>query len=233
MGKTVGEIKVQNGLRHGCCMAPVLFNLYPCLTLERWLEWVEGAEGVGTTIKYNVDKKLFWRQTRNVRERKTTECQFADDSSLLASTREDLKLINIWKVERWRLWVSSSICMGSLIARSGRKDPEVEQRVAKGSKLSFRGFEKGCLPWREPQILVPSGKKWIYIRPQMHQDNPWNLQSEAMVWTNHHGWSKEKTGMTWSPGKDGRWRTSQICPFQLPILTQIQICMGQEKGGVM
>ena len=32
-GKAVGEIRVQNGLRQGCCMAPVLFNLYTYLAV--------------------------------------------------------------------------------------------------------------------------------------------------------------------------------------------------------
>ena len=50
-GKTTGVFRVQNGLRQGCCMAAVLFNLYTFLTVERWLERVEGAEGVGITIK--------------------------------------------------------------------------------------------------------------------------------------------------------------------------------------
>ena len=34
------EIQAQNGLQHGCCMAPVLLNLYTCLAVERWLERV-------------------------------------------------------------------------------------------------------------------------------------------------------------------------------------------------
>ena len=39
------------------------------------------------TIKYKYDEKLFRRYTRNGSERKITECLFADDGALLASTR--------------------------------------------------------------------------------------------------------------------------------------------------
>ena len=86
-GITLEEIQVQNGLRQGCCMAPVPFNLYTCLTVERWLERVKDVEGVGMTIKYKLDRKLFRRYTRNVSERRVTECQFADDGAFLASVR--------------------------------------------------------------------------------------------------------------------------------------------------
>ncbi len=68
-------------------MSPVLFNSYTCLVVERWLERLDDVEGVGVTVKYKYDEKLFRRYTRNASERRVTECQFADDSALLATTR--------------------------------------------------------------------------------------------------------------------------------------------------
>ncbi len=81
------EISMQNGLRQGCCVAPVLFNLYTCLAVERWLARVDGVAAVGITVRHKYDEKLFRRYTRNASARKITECQFADDAALLASTR--------------------------------------------------------------------------------------------------------------------------------------------------
>ena len=46
-----------------------------------------GVRGFGVTVKYKYDEKLFMRYTRNASERRVTECQFADDSALLAITR--------------------------------------------------------------------------------------------------------------------------------------------------
>ena len=36
-GTSLEEITMENRLRQGCCMAPVLFNLYTCLVVERCL----------------------------------------------------------------------------------------------------------------------------------------------------------------------------------------------------
>ena len=82
------EFEVHNGLRQGCCIAPVLFNLYACLVAERWTARMEGIEGVGVHLHHKTDGKLFRRYTRNACESYLTECQFADDTALLATTRE-------------------------------------------------------------------------------------------------------------------------------------------------
>ena len=58
-----------------------------CLAVERWLEKVRGEEGVGTTIQYKLDRKLFRQYTKNASEMRVTECQFADNGAILASTR--------------------------------------------------------------------------------------------------------------------------------------------------
>ena len=68
-------------------MAPVLFNLYACLVVERWTARVAELKGVGIYLRYKNDGKLFRRYTRNAHESWLTECQFADDAALLATTR--------------------------------------------------------------------------------------------------------------------------------------------------
>ena len=86
-GETLEEISVENGLRQGCTMAPVLFNLYACLVVERWSARVEEEEGAGTYLKYKLDHQLFRRSTRNAEGCRLNECQFADDAAQLATTR--------------------------------------------------------------------------------------------------------------------------------------------------
>ena len=86
-GELLEDIRVENGLRQGCCMAPVLFNLYTTLAIERWQDRVAGNEGVGITLRFKMDEKLFRRYTKNASEQKISECLFADDGALLASSR--------------------------------------------------------------------------------------------------------------------------------------------------
>ena len=72
---TVSEqFEVSNGLRQGCCMAPVLFNLFSCLVIERWRARLEEVEGVGVDLNFKYDKNLFRRYTRNTQVRLFTEC---------------------------------------------------------------------------------------------------------------------------------------------------------------
>ena len=35
-GSLLDQFEVKNGLRQGCCLALVLFNLFSCLVVERW-----------------------------------------------------------------------------------------------------------------------------------------------------------------------------------------------------
>ena len=99
-GEMLEPIDVKNGLRQGCCMAPVLFNLYTCLAVERWLARVKDNEGVGITINFKYDRKLFRRYTANACEKKLTECQFAD-AALLSSTRSGAESAAV----EYQLWL--------------------------------------------------------------------------------------------------------------------------------
>ena len=83
----VEEIEVNNGLRQGCCMAPALFNLYSCLLVDQWAARMRDVEDAGVFLRHKEDGKLFRRYTRNAEVSQLSECQFADDVALLATSR--------------------------------------------------------------------------------------------------------------------------------------------------
>ena len=49
-GSLSEQIDVNNGLRQGCCLCPVLFNLFSCAVLERWKQKLNGVDGVGVRL---------------------------------------------------------------------------------------------------------------------------------------------------------------------------------------
>ena len=85
-GNSLDAIAIENGLRQGCCMAPVLFNIYSWLFVEHWVERVADIAGVGISVKHKHVRKLF-RRYRNADKTRFTKLQFADDTALLATTR--------------------------------------------------------------------------------------------------------------------------------------------------
>ena len=86
-GELLEEFEVTNGLRQGCTMAPILFNLYACVVAERWVERVKEITDVGTLILCKQDNRLFRSSTRNAREVLLQKGEFADDVVLLACSR--------------------------------------------------------------------------------------------------------------------------------------------------
>ena len=63
-GNSLDAIAIENGLRQGCCMAPVLFNIYALFFVEHWVERVADIAGVGISVKHKHVRKLFRRYSK-------------------------------------------------------------------------------------------------------------------------------------------------------------------------
>ena len=89
-GGITNEIVVENGLRQGCTMAPVLFNLYFGVVVQAWLQRLQFLNiPVGVTIQSYINGNLFSRTRRNVgQSNRVSDFEFADDAVLLATDRE-------------------------------------------------------------------------------------------------------------------------------------------------
>ena len=80
------EFQVRNGLRQGCVLAPILFNIYINCVMR---EWREKVKDTGIRFKYDMTKSLVGGyQKKNAPDVMVMELQFADDSALLTETRE-------------------------------------------------------------------------------------------------------------------------------------------------
>ena len=90
-GDRLDPFAVRNGLRQGCSMAPTLFNIFMWAVFQRWYARVADIPGAGVPIHTNARQRLFFRRHRTDTRRSILDCQFADDSALMATRREAIE----------------------------------------------------------------------------------------------------------------------------------------------
>ena len=166
-GKLMDPIDVRNGLRQGCCMAPVLFNLFMNAVVERWEVRKREAGSVGgVRLLYKYDGKLFRRYTRDAREGELSECQFADDSSLLSSSRTGAECTI-------RSYQEVASRFGLTVSRTKTKFM-VTGRLAKDSdreSIDVDGGQIECVEWFPylGSLIADSGRMDVDVERRISQ----------------------------------------------------------------
>ena len=102
-GNISDSFEVHNGVRQGCTIAPVLFNLYFCAVFEDWRRQCSLA---GMCFRYSHGRRLVGNRTAKscLELSCITESQFADDAALYASTREGFEEVASSFVRMARGW---------------------------------------------------------------------------------------------------------------------------------
>jgi hypothetical protein len=158
------KFKIKKGVRQGCILSPVLFNLYAERIIRR-AEMEDATEGV----------RIAGRTLNNLR--------YADDTTLMAGIKEDLtelmrrlkkeseqaglyfniKKTKIMTTAEWdrfeldgeEIEVTKSFTfLGSIIEKEGKCELEIRRRVAIG-KAAMIGLEK---IWRDKHVSIDTKK---------------------------------------------------------------------------
>ena len=89
------EIPVNNGLRQGCSIAPVLFNLFFELVLEKWRsEMAENHPNCDVSFRFNINGKLYNSPRIPPRTSSAPDLEFADDAVLITPSHPTACCVN-------------------------------------------------------------------------------------------------------------------------------------------
>ncbi len=153
-GITTDPISVNNGLRQGCTMAPVLFNIYMWAVVSCWQQRLKDHPGAGVEFRFQCTSDLYRKSRRSDPLVKLTECQFADDSALLAVTRYGAELA-------LRLFAEVASQFGLTVSATKTKFLVVGSNISDDDRapLQLGDAEIACLP------------EFRYLGSLVHQDS--------------------------------------------------------------
>ena len=117
---TTEKFEVRNGLRQGCTIAPLLFNIYFSGVVANWRgEWA----GEGVNVLYKIGRKLVGDRTAKSRlkEARVTETQFADDTALYSMSSSGFVALAtgfVATAKDWGLTVSTTKTKAMIVDQS-------------------------------------------------------------------------------------------------------------------
>lgn len=192
-GRLSDPIAVRNGLKQGCTMAPILFNLYFATVMKQWRKDCAGIElGIrtfGSNILGPRAGKLVGRKTERF-----TEFKFADDAAALTIAREDLvaatdSLLRV--TSQWGLTVSIAktevMAVGNYSPEELLPIPCEEGEIKFVSHFTYLGSHVSTEPdggvARDVRIrLGKAAAAFAALKLTVFEDSALTLKTKAMVY---------------------------------------------------
>ena len=87
-GQVALEFEVRNGLRQGCVLAQMLFNLYFNSVIGQWRE---RCMEIGVNVLYKCGGKLVGERMRKPFIPRVSKLQFADDLAAVGTSRKSME----------------------------------------------------------------------------------------------------------------------------------------------
>ena len=129
---TMNWFKIEKGVCQGYILPPCLFNIY-----TEYIMWNAGLDEAQAGIK--------------IARRNINNLRYADDTTLMAESKEELKSI-LMKVKReWKGWLKTQ--------HSKSKDPGIQSydfmantcgNIGKSDIFYFLGLQNHCRRWLQP-----------------------------------------------------------------------------------
>ena len=157
-GGATDELCVENGLRQGCTMAPILFNLYFGVVVQAWLCTLQSAEmSVGVSIHSHINGDLFSCAKRRQRDRvfsNLSDFEFADDAVLISQCRDSA------------VWAVSTFC--EVASKFGLS---VNCAKTKFMVVGSGVVEEDCAPISVNSGVVENVSSFVYLGSEITPDS--------------------------------------------------------------
>ena len=153
-----------------------------------------GTAGVGVTVKYKHDRKLFRRYTCNADEARFTDLQFADDAALLATTRAGVKgalymYMYIDVAADFGLWVNVSKTKLMVTGRKATADDRApilvgNDRIASVTEFPYLGSvlaSSGRMLPNIDQRIAKASRAFGALRKSVFNSRDLRVETKRMV----------------------------------------------------